>query len=450
MENIVYRAQGDSTLCAVYDTEDRLLLAKPESHSPLKWAIEREYLYVSLGVDAMFASDWEHLRPTIKGIIEANISAIPLPEAPDKEQLIAEIRDAESAVFETSMDSVTPLVSAVFDDESDLDNIVIDYSADSDTAGISLRIGNAEAEEIATVSIHMTDKALTRLAQDIEHQFSLVSEYRLVDVYEALGEVRETLRNTSDQWGNLSPYLEQMLADKHPQVRLKNQGKYNPDDKRIILLHVHPSAGEGGWEPALLDESDKAHRQWDDAGISYPQEMRERAARRKTREIVESMRKPPQQGRISIEEDVVTLIAQQREITHQLAESQTAYRDVVANGAYRKVLSAAGSVRNSRALDKNGQYSIMLEALRQVGVHIQKLSLLPATELDNSLLQGLKTTEEQGSLSTEYVKNQLDAAERLIAQLAQTCDDDAIELMSRSLDKLSELCCLDTSPDKKG
>lgn len=437
MENTVYRAQGNDTLCAVYDAEDRVLLVKPEARCPLKRAIEHEYLYVSLGVDAILASDWESLKPTIKGIIEANISAVAVPPQDDldREQLIVEIDDAGHDVFEMLVDPATPLVSAT--DESDLDNIVIDYPDDgSDTASISLLVANAEKREVATVTTQTPDNVLNALADHIEHQFSLVSDYRLLDAHEALDGARDRLRYESDQWGELSPYLEQMLAEHHPQVRLKSAGKYNPDQKRIILLHVRPWTGEGGWEPAVLDESDDACRQWHSAGLTYPDEMSARAAKRKTREVLNSMRQQRPLDRDGVEADVHTLKAQQREIDKQLAERQTDYRTEVAHSAYRKVLSAVGSVGCSVSLNDDGRYRITSEALRQIGVSMEKLALLPEITLDKALLRRLHAPIGYERPAVDHISDQLDAADRLIAQLASVCGDSAIEMMRQSLAKI--------------
>lgn len=437
MENTsIFRARGSDALCAVYDMADRSLLAKPEARSPLKPPIEYEYLYVSLGVDAILASDWERFKPTIKGIIETNIPPVALSDDISREQLVAEALAAEQDVFEMLADHATPLVSAT--DESDVDNIVIDYPDDgTDTASISLLVANAEKREMATVTPQTPDNVLEALAQHTERQFSLVSDYCILDVHEALGAARDRLRYESDQWGDLSPYLEKMLAESHPQVRLKSAGKYNPDQKRVILLHVRPWAGEGGWEPAVLDESDDACRQWRSAGLTYPAEMSAQAAKRKTREVLNSMRQQRPQDRDGVEADIHTLIAQQREIDKQLAERQTDYRNEVAHSAYQKVLAAVGSVRCSVSLNDDGRHQITSEAFRQIGVSIEKLALLPHTVLDKALLRRLHAPIGYGRSAVDHISDQCDAADRLLFQLTKACDDSAIAVMNQSLAKMS-------------
>ena len=88
----------------------------------------------------------------------------------------------------------------------------------------------------------------------------------------ALKSIITDLQIRDDDWGTLSPYLEELIAAEHPNVRLKTPGKYNAEGRHKVLLRTHP--GEGGWKPASAIPSRDAEKIWKAAGLDYPKNLK--------------------------------------------------------------------------------------------------------------------------------------------------------------------------------
>lgn len=91
-----------------------------------------------------------------------------------------------------------------------------------------------------------------------------------------LANIQSDFQLRDDDWGALSPYLEELLHQEHPNVRLKPEGKYNPDNRHKVLIRLY--VGDGGWRPAEVIPSLKAEEQWALAGIPYPSALKRRTS----------------------------------------------------------------------------------------------------------------------------------------------------------------------------
>ena len=133
---------------------------------------------------------------------------------------------------------------------------------------ISMRIDGDKVgtDEELYVDAYTTNERIEEISKDIARCAGSIDSG--AEVFSSLKEKQGGFQSKDDQWGGLTPYLEQLLAEEHPNIRLKTAGKYNPDGRRIILIRTRP--GDGGWEPAAIDDGKKAWNQWRSAGLEYP------------------------------------------------------------------------------------------------------------------------------------------------------------------------------------
>jgi len=122
-------------------------------------------------------------------------------------------------------------------------------------------------DEELYVDAYTTNERIEEIAKDIAVSAGTI-DGGAEEVFKSLREKQASFQLNDDQWGNLTPYLEQLLTEEHPNIRLKTAGKYNPEGRRIILIRTRP--GDGGWEPAAIDDGKKAWNQWRSAGLEYP------------------------------------------------------------------------------------------------------------------------------------------------------------------------------------
>lgn len=170
-------------------------------------------------------------------------------------------------------------------------------------------------------------------------------EVRLKEIINALREKQIMLQEQDDQWGVMTPYLEELLAKNHPNIRLKTAGKYNPDGRRIILIRTRP--GDGGWEPAAIEEGKKAFIQWQKAGLDYPfaEKAEENYADNILAEIESRIEiSAESSGRSSVNE----ALAQYRKLVKQLKKTQEALEKIVPLIREKNLEEAEEKVRECR------------------------------------------------------------------------------------------------------
>ncbi|RCV93854.1 hypothetical protein DU506_01470 [Vreelandella rituensis] len=142
--------------------------------------------------------------------------------------------------------------------------------------------GHGEAATPIEITAHTSDQALAKFASQLltDSNVSAPEESSTqpagaeLTLLEALHQLRGELRSQDDNWGEISPHLEALLDQGHPNVRLKSAGKYNPSAKRTLLVRTRP--GDGGWEPAIIQDNEGARQQWKKAGLDYPFASRSR------------------------------------------------------------------------------------------------------------------------------------------------------------------------------
>lgn len=132
-----------------------------------------------------------------------------------------------------------------------------------------------------------SDDALKTIADELEDDLSM-ENILLLDAEERLKALRDDIRDDDPEWGPLTPYLEALLKEGHPALRRKKPGPYNPEGKRTILIATGITRGDqGNWSPAILEESDAALKQWDDAGLDYP--MIKEANQRRRQQMIREL-----------------------------------------------------------------------------------------------------------------------------------------------------------------
>lgn len=415
-----YTAVGDTVLCAVYDVVNDALLDAPEARSDIDGVMDMSglYFYVSMGVSAVLKSEYLTLKERLLECARTEYSE--------------HLSGASHTPFFDTADSITPIYFADRDGY-----FFIEFQGDDEDRQFVCYGGNV-LQEIGELSPWTRDEELAQIASKIE---SLASSegVLLFDALKVLEDRRDELRDNSENWGTLSPYLEGLLESKHPSVRLKSTGKFNPEGKRIILLYVNPRAGEHGWEPAALEESDTSLIQWEAAGIPYPHELKAKAVARKTREVLAQMRAIGNEHS-DVMERVAMLDAQLMDIQKQLAASQGAFRQEVASKLNTMITRIIGSAHNSKALDASGKQRLLVEGLSIVGESLRKLATLPYAALDETLLKELMHPNTwQGIPYSHVIHVQIASARALIEHLKGIEHDDAIVSVESQLARIESL-----------
>lgn len=413
-----YMASGQNTLFAVYDIAEDALLNAPEERSDIDGVTdEAGYFYVSLGVSAILKSEYPSLQSSLLSSVRVEYKA--------------HLDGACHVPFFDTSDLITPIYFASGDGY-----FFIEFHGDESDSQPVCYGGNTQ-QEVGDISPWTHYEELARMARQIETLASSEGQV-LFGALEALEEKRDELRDNSASWGELSPYLEALLESNHPHVRLKSTGKFNPEGKRIILLYVNSRAGEHGWEPAALEESDTSLYQWEAAGIPYPDELKKKAVIRKTRELLSDM-KVIGNAHSDVMDCVAMLNAQQKEIQKQLAESQSAFRKEVASRLNTVLTRILASLSLSKALDASGKQRLLVEALCYVGESLRKLATLPYVALDETVLKELTHPEtNQGALYNHIIQVQLANATALIALMKGIEEDDAIISVESQLSRIAE------------
>lgn len=179
--------------------------------------------------------------------------------------------------------------------------------------------------ENVIIDAYTPSARLSSLAAEAEKALGSLA-VSAAELEEALAEKQETFQQNDDQWGEMTPHLEALLAEGHPNIRLKTAGKYNPDGRRIILIRTR--AGDGGWEPAAIDEGEKASEQWRKAGLDYP--FQEQRGNQRARDVLSNIEKRLESHASSSGRSTVTeALAQHRKLTRQLEETQEAIKQLV-------------------------------------------------------------------------------------------------------------------------
>lgn len=131
---------------------------------------------------------------------------------------------------------------------------------------------NDRREPSHTLNAFTREPQLQALAAELAANADSKDEWSTEQATSALKSIQSRFQLNDDDWGALSPYLEELLAAEHPHVRLKTPGKYNAEGRHKVLLRTHP--GEGGWSPAIVIPSRHAEKMWKAAGLEYPKNLK--------------------------------------------------------------------------------------------------------------------------------------------------------------------------------
>lgn len=405
-------APRGATLCAVYNAAageiEEALEARWASDQPM---VDNDRYFVPLGVEGISRGDWESLRPEVQGIVRGHYDALKS----------GEVSSFDINLWGNCIDRAAPVHRA---------GDVLSVEPDEDRDFV-VHVENPYnlAERVGTIEPHTPDATLAHIANEVRTRVAEQGDF-VAGVFGWLEGCRELERESCPEWGEMSPYLEAMLLQGHPKVRLKNQGKFNPEGRRVVLMRVREAYGDGGWEPAVLDVSETARKQWASAGIPLPAELLQRFADRK----VLGGRQPDLDPGTVVGE-VQGLLIEERGILRALAERQEAYREAVVAICQERLVEVLDmGMGSAEGLPDFGRLKIGYVLVTEA---IQQLSALPDVELDPGLVRRASLS---GVLQPSWddMNSALVACSALLDRMSALSEDKALRNLRELLGQLWE------------
>lgn len=318
---------GNDSLCVIYDHQLREMRETPDEGYPL--GISASEVRVPLGFAAVDEVTWSASREAIKQrLIDAFHQ---VDESTHDLDVDLAAHEASEALYGYVM-AHWPIPEWL----CSMEDAYLERIESEDDRLLKVEVRSAMATHMIDAST--TDEQLQQLA-NLLAQEAREDNILLLDAEELLSELRDEVRRDDPQWGPLTPYLEALLEQGSPVVRRKNPGPYNPEGKRTILIATGATRGnEGNWTPAILNESDEAVRQWEQAGLDYPFK-REASHRRR----VEMMRQLPEREKTHCERRHLPPVAEQRQVVRDIRKQMSRLEEETA-----RLLES-----NNMALDAN-------------------------------------------------------------------------------------------------
>lgn len=235
-----------------------------------------------IGRDVLVSSDWERLKALLVSMVEdarKEFSTTTDDNFNEKGRFTEEGQDLvlaiEHAVQEFDFDDQV----GIFDPADFFYVAHFDENGDSCSSTLAVR---------ATISTHTSKDAVELKAFTSDSELESISEMLRAevdegvllnqDVGEWLEDLRQEFRAEDEQWGELREALEALIEADDERVRYKSQHpKYNPQGAKTILIATCPHPAPSQFEPAILDVTGEAFRQWWRAGLDFPSEHLQRA-----------------------------------------------------------------------------------------------------------------------------------------------------------------------------
>lgn len=234
----------------------------------------------SLGRDVLTDADWDRLKIFLAPMVEdarKKFSTTTDDNFNEKGRFTEEGQDLvlaiENAVHEFDFDDQV----GIFDPADYFNVSYFDEGGDSCPSTLAVRATIETPTDSLDLTAFTSDADLRSISETLRAE---VDEGVLLnqDVGEWLDDLRQELRAEDEQWGELREPLEALIESGDERVRYKSQHpKYNPDGAKVILLATHPRPEPSQFEPAILDVTGDALRQWWRAGLAFPGEHLERA-----------------------------------------------------------------------------------------------------------------------------------------------------------------------------
>jgi hypothetical protein len=226
------------------------------------------------GTDVLATSDWDQLKKVLTPLVEA-------ARAEFSTELDNNFNERGSFT-EKGQEVVWQIENAVDEFEFDAEYGVFhpadlfscDYfDDDNDPCSSTMAIRAViEGGDGIQVTAFTGDDDLTSFAQRLQ---DTVDEHVVLTqtAFDWLDDLRQMFREADGQWGDLRQPLESLIDAGDPRVRYKSQHpKYNPEGEKPILMATCRQPGPGQFEPAILDATGDALRQWWRAGLDFPEE----------------------------------------------------------------------------------------------------------------------------------------------------------------------------------